>query len=857
MSLVRRRFWNENNKMFRKNRFEQTPFVLLVILPLVLASCPLALVAASITWNAPVTISGDADVSTNGGLLYAYDDANISTTVNGIPFAPANSMTAFGSNVGLSGNYSWTITAFGSSTGSPWTTLSSEYQNTLRGAAYASNNGTQTVTLKNLIVGRPYEVQLWVNDNRSLASNRTEMVTSSGGNSVTLDYNSTGAAGGVGQYTIGTFTADATTQVITLVGVLPVGGNSAQLNAIQVRDQSLPDGTITSTVTLNPATTYQTIYGIGGNFCQGDQKLLRDYNRYNQVFSASGLNFSFIRLSTSFEMTNARFAGYDAANIAVTTNFRALQPNGKITLSQWSPPENLKSTASAYGGTLAKVGGQYVYTNFANWWVRTLQFYQASNALPDYLSIQNEPDFASSGTNFAYQAGSYLSSTESASRAGYPQALPAVKSALTAAGLGSQKIVGPDTTAIGSSTVATYLANAAPATVDAIGHHLYGDGAATTGTSKLATLNSQYPYTTIPKFMTEGNPFDDQETYAPTNQPDWMHLAVAIHNYFTIENANAYLVWNVMYATVGYWNGLPNGTETYYPLGHFSKFVRPGDRRANVTCSDSDVLVSLYRRTNSSPQIGDQLVLVMINSSSNYSFPVIQTTAHWAADPLQRAWKVYQTANDGVAQQRLTLTENLAGTNLFGDRSLTLAPYSITTAVINTGIFSNAAPVFTSTAVNQTINPAQSLNLTNAATDANAPAQTIAFSLPIAPTNAALNSSNGILNWRPLITQANTTNSFLVVVSDSATPSLSATQNFNVTVRSVTQPIASQPAMSNGQFSLKINGATGPDYSVQASSNLLTWTNIFTTNPAALPFFWADTNAGIFPRRFYRVTIGP
>lgn len=49
----------------------------------------------------------------------------------------------------------------------------------------------------------------------------------------------------------------------------------------------------------------------------------------------------------------------------------------------------------------------------------------------------------------------------------------------------------------------------------------------------------------------------------------------------------------------------------------------------------------------------------------------------------------------------------------------------------------------------------------------------------------------------------------------------------------------------------------GPDYSVLASTNLLTWTNLFTTNPAALPFNWTDTNAVNWPRRFYRVIIGP
>ena len=604
----------------------------------------------------------------------------------------------------------------------------------------------------------------------------------------------------------------------------------------------------TSSITLIPATTYQQIYGFGGNFCQGDQKLLSGYNLYSQVFSPSGLNFSFIRLSTSYGVANANFAGYDAANVAVTTNFRALQPNGRITLSSWSPPENLKSTASVYSGTLAKIGGKYVYTNFANWWVGTLQFYQSNSALPDYVSIQNEPDFASSGTNFQYQAGSYLSATETSSQAGYPQALAAVRGAFSAAGLGAQKILGPDTTATAGGKIPNYLNNAAPAKVDAIGHHLYGDAAATTGTGNLSALNTAYPYATMPKFMTEGNPYDDQESYTPTNQPDWMHLAVAIHNYLTIENANAYLVWTVMYATVAYWTGQPNGTKTYYPLG---------DWRVDATSSDTNLLVSLYRHTNSNPAVSDQLILVIINTSAKYSYPAIQTTPWWSADPLQRSWQVYKTANDGSVQQRLSLVENLAGASLAGDRSLVLAPYSITTAIINSGVYSNTPPLFTSSAGNQTINPGQRLVITNSATDSNQPAQSLAFTLPVAPVGAVINATNGLLNWRPLISQAATTNAFRVVVADNGTPSLSATQNFSVTVLPVTPPVLSSPGYSQGLFGLTVGGAVGPDYTVQASSNLVTWMNLFSNTPASLPFLWMDTNSAHLRQQFYRIRLGP
>ncbi len=35
-----------------------------------------------------------------------------------------------------------------------------------------------------------------------------------------------------------------------------------------------------------------------------------------------------------------------------------------------------------------------------------MNYYQTNAALPDYVSIQNEPDFASSGTNYQYRSRS-------------------------------------------------------------------------------------------------------------------------------------------------------------------------------------------------------------------------------------------------------------------------------------------------------------------------------------------------------------------------------------------------------------------------------------------------------------------
>ena len=819
---------------------------------------PLSMDAASITWGAPATISGDADVSTNGGLLYAYDDSNISATVNTVTFTAGNSASALGANITISGYYWYNTTAFGSMSGNPWNNLSAAYRSVLQGGVYASSSVTMTVTLKNLIAGHPYEVQVWGSDDRIGASNRTETVTSSGGNLVTLAYNNNGTNGGVGQSTLGTFTADGTTQVFILTGAMPAAGNSAQLNAVQVRDLSVPNGTSLSTITLNPATTYQQMYGIGGNFCQGDQNTLINYGLTNQVFTPQGLNLSFIRLGNTYDLTEPIFNNMASGNNAVINAFRAMQPTGKITMTAWSPPENIKSTGSAFKGTLAQVGGQYDYADYAQWWVDSLQYYQSNSSLPDYISIQNEPDwYPTAATNVAYEAGCELDATQG-THAGYPQALAAVISAFQVNGFGSVDLIGPDTAGIGGNIVPNYIAsitnylNTTTNPLFAVAHHLYGANAATTGVGALSTLESQFPYLVIPKFMTELNPGDN----LGTNEPDWMGLAVTMNNTFTYEDASTYLVWSIMWGLVNPHNGLP-ASDNYYALGQFSKFIRPGAWRAQVTCSDPNVLVSLYRQTNSNPQISDQLALVMINTSSNYSYPVIQTGAYWSPNPLQRSWQVYTTANDGSSQYRLTLTENAAGASLTNSKSLTLAPYSITTAIINTGIASNLPPKFSSSPTAYYINPGQTLLTTNTATDPNQPAETLTYTLPTAPAGAAINSTNGIVTWRPLISQAHAVYPFSVVVTNSGVPSLGATQNFNVTVRSVTVPVISSILLNNNQFQMQVAGAVGPDYIIQTSPDLVNWVDVLTNTPNSLPFGWTDTNSLNAVQQFYRILLGP
>jgi hypothetical protein len=168
----------------------------------------------------------------------------------------------------------------------------------------------------------------------------------------------------------------------------------------------------------------------------------------------------------------------------------------------------------------------------------------------------------------------------------------------------------------------------------------------------------------------------------------------------------------------------------------------------------------------------------------------------------------------------------------------------------------NTAPYFTSSTASRTNNVGVTLLITNTATDNDSPVQNLTFSLPMGPTNATLGTVSGVLNWRPLVTQANSTNPFSVVVTDNGSSNLSATQNFNVVVNPLALPNVVSSGISAGQFNFSVNGQVGPDYAVQGSSNLVNWDTLLITNPSAMPFIWS-INTGSQPAQYYRIKVGP
>ena len=158
---------------------------------------------------------------------------------------------------------------------------------------------------------------------------------------------------------------------------------------------------------------------------------------------------------------------------------------------------------------------------------------------------------------------------------------------------------------------------------------------------------------------------------------------------------------------------------------------------------------------------------------------------------------------------------------------------------------------------NQTTNVGGTVAFTASASDSDSPPQTLTFSLLSGPGNATVDTYSGAFSWRPLVTQANTTNLFALQVADDGIPSMSATQGFTVTVNPLTVPSAVSLVLNNGQLGFQISGQTGPDYAVQVSSNLFAWSTLFITNSPAMPFSWTDTNPATLPAQFYRIKVGP
>jgi glucuronoarabinoxylan endo-1,4-beta-xylanase len=328
-----------------------------------------------------------------------------------------------------------------------------------------------------------------------------------------------------------------------------------------------------------------------------------------------------------------------------------------------------------------------------------------------------------------------------------------------------------------------------------------------------------------------------------------VYYAKRIFLFLTVAQVNAYHYWWLISGnSTGNQGLLDNNasiTKRFFVFGQYSRFVRPGYYRIGAS-NTGNALISAYNDTNSG---NFAIVAVNTNTSTAISqtfnlsnFPTVSSVTPW------------------ITSSALSLTSTNAVTVSGSSFIYTLPALSVVTFVGHGSTNPpNTAPTLAPIA-DQTINAGVTLMVTNAATDTDQPPQTLTFSLLSATNNTTLTplyNTNAVFTWRPLVSQASTTNKITLKVADSGTPSLSATNSFLVTINPLAQPTVSSINVLGGQVSLVATAAFGPDYTVLVSTNLTSWQVLFTSNSPVTPVTLVDTNFNANPVRFYRIQLGP
>jgi glucuronoarabinoxylan endo-1,4-beta-xylanase len=392
-------------------------------------------------------------------------------------------------------------------------------------------------------------------------------------------------------------------------------------------------------VAVDTSVAHQTLTGFGAATAYQSYLLAgrTDDAIFQLLFVDSGLDI--LRLGNWYQNqgqttdTSTPFSDNAAVQIVQKATAARGGTPPKILMSGWTPPAYLKSngvTRPPYGsgtsvpaGTLIQTDGAYDYPDYADWWARSLQAYAAAGIVPDWVSIQNEPDFFTPYWETCVFGPNEGDTVAGIPAAGYGQALDAVSSAIAAAGLASPPVlVGPETTGFGGNIVQHYLDGLNVGQLGAIAHHLYGSTEDNPSpewfVSSMRDVARSSAAVGLPTFMTE---------YSP-NAPDMFDTAWLINNALTIEGVSAYIYWELV------WNGgnpptglvtitSPSPTATYtvndlfYALKHFARWTDPGWVRVDATSSVSAVRTSAFL----SPD-GTSLTVVLLNTSSSQDHTV-------------------------------------------------------------------------------------------------------------------------------------------------------------------------------------------------------------------------------------------
>jgi glucuronoarabinoxylan endo-1,4-beta-xylanase len=687
--------------------------------------------------------------------------------------------------------------------------------------------------------GQTYNVSAWIR----LVSGASQTVyltfAKTDGNPTSYAQAATGTATAsgwtqiAGQYTLN---VSGTLSSLTLYAELPNGATNAYyIDDLSVQLTNVPPPPPTNgQCTVDWSNVFQRIDGFGASSAWDGSWTT---TQADMLFSTNtGCGLSLLR-------NHIAYAGSTSPSVTPTTAETSImqmaQARGaRVWSTPWTPAVGFKSTNDIYdslpitnavnGGTYLGSGNNATNQAYASQLANYVSYMKSSYGVNIYaLSIQNEPD-ASVNTYEACQwTGQQIHDFATN-----------LSSALAAKGFGSTKIILPESenwTDPHNLMGPTLNDPNAAADVSIIADHNY------------VANNGVGDQTTPAAINTAGKALWETEVAllsgSDSSINNALYWAGRIHLFMTAAQANAWHYWwLVASGNQGLMDTSGNPAKRMYALGQFARFVRPNYYRIGVGSSTGPAQVSAYKDTNS-----PSFAIVAINSSS-----MIVTQAFYLANVTGVA-----SVTPWITSATMSLAVQTPVTVTGSSFTYALPAMSIVTFVGQSSVGGSLtlAPV-----ASQTINAGVTLVITNAATDPNVPPLTLNFSLLQGPANATLvpdgSGTNAIFAWRPPVNQAGTTNPVSVQVTDSGTPNLSATNNFNVIVNPLNQPVLGSVTLSNGQVNLVVNGDQGPDYTLLTSTDLINWQALYTTNSPLLPITLVDTNSSD-SARFYRLQLGP
>ncbi len=416
-------------------------------------------------------------------------------------------------------------------------------------------------------------------------------------------------------------TGNTTARANESVSIWMTSGDQSKLLQQQSNVTFAADaGTAGTTITVNDATTYQSIDGFGFTLTQGSAKLISNLSAtaqnslLNELFSpSSGIGLSVVRIGVgATDLSDYSFTYRDGASfslagpdltytIPILKKILAINPAIKILATPWSAPVWMKSNGSFVGGTLKAEN----YESYGQYWLDYMNAMRAQGieiwaVTPqnEPLNPYNEPSMTLTKENELGLINSYMG----------PK--------LRGAGFNC-KIICYDHNC-DNTDFPIYVANNS-SYVDGSAFHLYGGSISAMTTVKNATNKNVY--------------FTEQ--YTSTGGSFSGDLAWHIQNVVigSVNNwSKTVLEWNLASDSQG-GPHTPGGSTVsmgavtidgstitrrvgYYIIAHVSKFVQPGAVRISSN-SSGNIQTTAFKNSD-----GSKVLLAFNNSSSSVSFKV-------------------------------------------------------------------------------------------------------------------------------------------------------------------------------------------------------------------------------------------